>query len=514
MKNNYLKNIVLLLLTAILSIGFMSCEQKKDISVEKFTVTFDANGGKVSNKPIHTTSVEKGNTVYPPYAERPEYSFEGWYKDKALKTKWNDSDTVTADITLYAKWVLIDTGSLTKPVSIKYNDLNSWLNTKASETKINYIKVTEIPEDALKKSAWSSSLLSELGEKIQNSNKKIYLTPVLKNGALSKIEESAFLSLKNLVGIKLPKSLKIIGKNAFTGCSGLTSIDLPEGLSKIEENAFENCTGLTSISFPASLIELEARVFNGCKGLTNVDFSNCTKLETIGVQAFFYCEKFTNLDLSNCTKLTLIEQSAFDNCKLLENINLPTSLNKIESYAFSACNLKDIDLSTCTGLKEMVEKNYSPLTYPWAKIFGGENINLKLPSNITKIGSRAFNGWKHLKSIDIPTSITSIGNEAFQCCTNLDEIDLSNNTTLYSIGNKAFAGCTNATIILPNADLNITVNSYSFGSQLGSVYENGGYVQKLTWVKEVKVPATDTYNLRGKVSASCTPQYPSAQIKP
>ena len=66
-------------------------------------VTFDSNGGSA----VDSQDVEHGNL-----AEEPEdptkdgYVLEGWYKDAELEEPWDfDTDTVTEDTILYAKWV-------------------------------------------------------------------------------------------------------------------------------------------------------------------------------------------------------------------------------------------------------------------------------------------------------------------------------------------------------------------------------------------------------------------------
>ena len=64
----------------------------------KYTVTFDANGGSGST----SKSAEHGATVTAPMASRPNYSLVGWYNGE---TQWNfKTNTVTENITLVAKW--------------------------------------------------------------------------------------------------------------------------------------------------------------------------------------------------------------------------------------------------------------------------------------------------------------------------------------------------------------------------------------------------------------------------
>ncbi len=81
--------------------------------VPKFTVTFDSQGGST----VNSQQVEKDKTVSKPAdPTRSGYTFDAWYKESACTNKWDFStDTVTGNITLYAKW----TEKVTYPI-IKY----------------------------------------------------------------------------------------------------------------------------------------------------------------------------------------------------------------------------------------------------------------------------------------------------------------------------------------------------------------------------------------------------------
>lgn len=67
-----------------------------------YTVTFESNGGTA----VEGQTVLHGATVTKPKDPIKEgYTFMGWYVDKNFETAWNfNADTVTEDITLYAKW--------------------------------------------------------------------------------------------------------------------------------------------------------------------------------------------------------------------------------------------------------------------------------------------------------------------------------------------------------------------------------------------------------------------------
>jgi hypothetical protein len=101
--------------TARLRAGLYDMLELPDpLSRPTFTVTFHANGG--TPEPPNQT-VEKGKTASEPAAmTKANSDFEGWYKESALTTKWIfasgggvAADTVSADIALYAKWVVADT---------------------------------------------------------------------------------------------------------------------------------------------------------------------------------------------------------------------------------------------------------------------------------------------------------------------------------------------------------------------------------------------------------------------
>jgi len=72
-----------------------------------FDVAFETNGG---NK-ISSQKVEKdGNIQQPTNPVKAGYIFDGWYKEKELINPWDFyTDTVTKNLTLYAKWIAVYT---------------------------------------------------------------------------------------------------------------------------------------------------------------------------------------------------------------------------------------------------------------------------------------------------------------------------------------------------------------------------------------------------------------------
>lgn len=68
-----------------------------------YTVTFDAGGHGTA--PDAQTVVTGSKLTKPTDPTAEGYAFDGWYKEEALTNEWDfESDTVTGNITLYAKW--------------------------------------------------------------------------------------------------------------------------------------------------------------------------------------------------------------------------------------------------------------------------------------------------------------------------------------------------------------------------------------------------------------------------
>jgi len=90
-----------------------------------YTVTFDTQGGSVVNS---QTVAHGGKVTEPTVPTRTGYAFGNWHKESGCTNAWNfGSDTVTANVTLYAKWTIAYTvnfdsqgGSAVNSQSVQY----------------------------------------------------------------------------------------------------------------------------------------------------------------------------------------------------------------------------------------------------------------------------------------------------------------------------------------------------------------------------------------------------------
>jgi uncharacterized repeat protein (TIGR02543 family) len=112
-------------------------------STATFTVTFNANAGSdsVTNMPASKNGISAGGKIPVPSETpvRSGYTFSGWYSDAACTTLWMfGSETVTADVTLYAKWlsgtvytISFDTGASGWYIDPLYVEANKSVNLYA-----------------------------------------------------------------------------------------------------------------------------------------------------------------------------------------------------------------------------------------------------------------------------------------------------------------------------------------------------------------------------------------------
>ena len=96
---------------------------------------------------------DKNGTITPPNnPSRDGYYFAGWYKDKACTKPWNfDTDKVTGNCTLYAKWEPKSTTTVTAEPSTQKVEidgkkiiLNSYVLRNDQGYPVNFVKLRDI----------------------------------------------------------------------------------------------------------------------------------------------------------------------------------------------------------------------------------------------------------------------------------------------------------------------------------------------------------------------------------
>ena len=353
------------------------------------------------------------------------------------------------------------------------------------------------------------------------------LTSVIISNSVKSIEYMTFNGCKSLTSITVPKGVTNIEEYAFWYCTSLTNINLPGSLTSIDYQAFYGCENLTSITIPDSVISIEDEAFDiftireihgtsnskaykyarrhkipfiptdtnvypvlakGSYG-TNVNWTiNCayeliisgkgemkdddsypwskysenvqsiiikSGITYIGSQAFYSFKNLLKVVL--CDGVKIIGQEAFIHCYDLKNVKLPSSLTRINSRAFEDTGLASITIPNNVTRIGDHAFDCSELT------------SITLPDSVISIGDWAFDRCYYLTNITLSDNLTSIGNFAFYDCKSLTSITIPNSVT--SIGSCCFKDCTNLTnVILPKRLTDIYHSTFSGCTSLSQIY--------------------------------------------
>ena len=208
--------------------------------------------------------------------------------------------------------------------------------------------------------------------------------------------------------IKLPSTLRAIGKAAFTDCVRLSAeqLNFPENLHRIGEQAFYQCHCLNGkLTLPQSLRIIMCAAFYRCH-ISDINFPS--QLEYLGCMAFagsrfekallpddcMLCNQggqfYNNWELTEAhlpDNLWFVPMDIFSGCMKLERVNIPSAALSIGEFAFHGTRITEI-------------------------IF---------PKNLGSIDQNAFQGCD-LSTIELPASLHSLGDRAFALCYNLKSI--------------------------------------------------------------------------------------------
>ena len=200
------------------------------------------------------------------------------------------------------------------------------------------------------------------------------------------VSDEAFKFASHLSAIRLPSTIRELGKQAFGYCYGLTDINIPEGVTTITDSSFDNCTSLKSIILPNSVTTIEKAAFHNCKSLSNVVFP--CNLEAIGAYAFSTCA-LEMVDLPQ--SIQSLGSIVFYRCYSIKAIILRNNILSFSEEVFSDC--KDVDYVRITETEPLYIKdnNFNSDTYTKA--------TLCIPYGTSSIYQQT-GGWNKFYSIE------------------------------------------------------------------------------------------------------------------
>ncbi len=268
-----------------------------------------------------------------------------------------------------------------------------------------------------------------------------------------------------------------IGENAFKDCTELTSITLAPTITSIGTYAFYNVNQLKSIEFKSPQVSIGWGAFESCKQLKEVTFHG--KLTMLDPRSFRYCSALESIviprglsriegsSFAGCTSLknvaisedvVYIGEQTFEDCSSLTNVQLPSTLEKIDHWAFKQSGLQSIVIpDNVTFMGTEIFRDCSRLT------------SVTMPAKLETLNNEAFYNCTSLRSISLPEGFKTLNYRTFYGCNALTTVQLP--STLTTIGQDAFRGCSSLrTITIPESVARIDAYAFLGCPSIESVY--------------------------------------------
>lgn len=280
----------------------------------------------------------------------------------------------------------------------------------------------------------------------------------LSNTNVTIMKDGVFYNNKSLTSIQLPNKLENFWDNAFNGCTSLNNIVMPSTVVGIYNNVFDGCTSLSNVTFNDSYTTLGHHVFKNCP-LAAVTFPKT--LGSIGEWAFEGTELKT-VDLSN-TQITRLPNGSFYNCQKLNDVKLPIALTDIGECAFYKSAIASITFPSSLQKIDAWAFQNTQLT------------NVVIPTKTGHIGDGAFSDNANLKTVVVNGLECYLAVDAFANCGNLKDVYITsdkepnaerydspfqNNPTVHVVPNylETFKGLNTCNTTNFDTNLSITLN--------------------------------------------------------
>ncbi len=213
-------------------------------------------------------------------------------------------------------------------------------------------------------------------------------------------EEEARLRQESLKRTKKTQVLPVTERAVFQSA---------EEFDQMSAEVFRKNSHPIEVIVPEGVRCIRASFFYQCPRLARVVLPST--LEKIESYAFWGCTALQEINLEECRRLQQIGDSAFEGCSALNEVMLPLSIQKIGSAAFMGCSsLQRFGIPKSCVLEAL----------PGHVLLGCVSLKaVDLPEGISAIGMSAFYGCQGLTEITLPSSVTSIGGFAFSGCASL-----------------------------------------------------------------------------------------------
>jgi hypothetical protein len=329
----------------------------------------------------------------------------------------------------------------------------------------DYYHTLEADEVVLSEGIITASSFNEM-------HKSISIPETIDGAKVKGIADGVFES-KQLLRVKFPDDLEVIGKDAFK-FNDLLSISIPANIYCVGENAFWG-NDIEQVEFlqPSNIRYIGASAFEGNE-LTNYI------LPTHSHQSFITYKDDRGYTFSEGTTVRYLHYSFHTELPYeLRDYDVQMkdgSIDKYQPYNYWTVMTipETLEGQTVEGIANSIfkEQNIIEVLLPsnlkeiGDSAFYKNKINsLSMPTGVTKIGDYAFY-MNQIPSVNIPGGVKRIGTASF-CLNNLTSIDVPNGVEV--IGCHAFEGNDIISLNLPESLVTIEYKAFR-GNDITSLF--------------------------------------------
>ncbi len=239
------------------------------------------------------------------------------------------------------------------------------------------------------------------------------------------IDDNCFMDNKSIQSIKLPSSVRTIGKQAFKNCVNLREVICSNSSIKaLGEYAFEGCYNLEKIIGSFAIKNIPNGAFKDCKMLESISIAS--EIKTYGIESFKGCQNLIKIKCNKNTIPYLIGRGAFFGCS-----KLSYPLSEID------CNQNRF-IPTNSSYEGFCFKKITDIEIEFLKNWQSFKV-IEVPDSCISVSGIDFSSIVGLKKVIIPDSIDSLPERVFENCTDLECVILP--ATLRKLPINAFMNC-------------------------------------------------------------------------
>ena len=281
-------------------------------------------------------------------------------------------------------------------------------------------------------------------------------------GVLDSIGAQAFYGCNNMVNVKIPDTVTVVGDAAFESCTNLETLELSMNMQSAS-GIVKGCNKLNAVivsedhpylmSDDGVLYDKQQTIlyiYPTAKGQMSKAIPET--VHTIDAYAFY---RYSGTSIQLPEALRYIGAYAF-NYSALTAIHIPANVETIDGYAFADAKLASITFAENSKLKVIAHHAFN----------GNYAVEIVVPDSVETIGQDGFRASRELKKIVLGAGLRTLESYAIASCSKLEVIVLQEGLEI--IGPRAFSeNASLKTLTIP--DTVTSIGDYCFYISSSSV---------------------------------------------